>query len=236
MGWPNPGEAMGAPPPSPLQDAQPTPSHCPPDAKCQFSGICNRQQPPPTASATSSNRLSNRLWGRFGGPFPSNASVPPPHPPGSITERSPARRALYVEWSGPPPRPHCPAGPDAVRWSGLLDPASAAALPPGDTASASGPASVAFGGTGAQSPVSPGQFRNSWEALRPQSGNPASVLALQEQVVKVCVLRVHLHNAGPHGGLSRGRTVRQGFFRIIKIQGGGGGLPPKPPPPLPRPK
>ena len=31
---------------------------------------------PPTASATSSNRLSNRLWGHLCGPFPSTASLP----------------------------------------------------------------------------------------------------------------------------------------------------------------
>ena len=30
---------------------------------------------PPTALAASSNRLSNRFWGRFPGPFPSNASL-----------------------------------------------------------------------------------------------------------------------------------------------------------------
>ena len=45
------------------------PSLCPatvpltPDAG--FNGICNRQKPPPTDLATSSNRLSNRFWGRL---------------------------------------------------------------------------------------------------------------------------------------------------------------------------
>ena len=43
-------------------------------ASASFSGIYNRQQPPPTALATSSNRLSDRCWGRLWGPFPSNAS------------------------------------------------------------------------------------------------------------------------------------------------------------------
>ena len=44
-------------------------------ASAGFNGICNRQLPPPTALATSSNRLSNRCWGRPGGPLPSNASL-----------------------------------------------------------------------------------------------------------------------------------------------------------------
>ena len=53
------------------------PSHCLPDGKCQPQW---HLQPPVTALATSSNRLSNRLWGRLGGPFPSNASRgKPPH-------------------------------------------------------------------------------------------------------------------------------------------------------------
>ena len=30
-----------------------------------FNGSCNSQQLPPTALATSSNHLSNRLWGRL---------------------------------------------------------------------------------------------------------------------------------------------------------------------------
>ena len=34
-------------------------------ASASFNGISNRQQPPPTALATSSNRLSNRFWGRL---------------------------------------------------------------------------------------------------------------------------------------------------------------------------
>ena len=45
------------------------PSLCPATvsrmASASLHGICNRQQPPPTALATSSNRLSNRLWGRL---------------------------------------------------------------------------------------------------------------------------------------------------------------------------
>ena len=40
---------------------------------------------PPTALATSSNRLSNRFWGRRRGPFPSDASLPSPPPPPWIT-------------------------------------------------------------------------------------------------------------------------------------------------------
>ena len=63
----------------PFKGAQPMPSHCLPDGKCQpsFNGICNRQQPPPTALATSSNRLPNRFWG----PFPCNGIPAPPPPP-----------------------------------------------------------------------------------------------------------------------------------------------------------
>ena len=53
------------------------PSLCPATvsltASAGLNGSCNRQQPPPTASATSSNRLPNRFWGRLSGPFPSNA-------------------------------------------------------------------------------------------------------------------------------------------------------------------
>ena len=51
--------------PPPPQGAQPMPSHCPLTPSASFHGIHNRQQPPPTASATSSNRLSNRFWGRL---------------------------------------------------------------------------------------------------------------------------------------------------------------------------
>ena len=48
-------------PPIPLQGTQPMPSRClTPSAS--LNGICNRQEPPPTASATSSNRLPNRHW------------------------------------------------------------------------------------------------------------------------------------------------------------------------------
>ena len=50
------------------------PSLCPATVSltpsASFNGTCNRQQPPPTALATS----SNRLWGRLWGPFPSGAS------------------------------------------------------------------------------------------------------------------------------------------------------------------
>ena len=62
----------GVPPPPPPSRA---PSMCPATVpltpSASLNGICNRQQPPPTALATSSNRLLNRLWG----PFPSNASL-----------------------------------------------------------------------------------------------------------------------------------------------------------------
>ena len=63
---PNPGvrdalEGGGGYPP-PLQGAQPMPSHCPPDAKCQPQW---HSQPTVTALATSSNRLPNRCWGRL---------------------------------------------------------------------------------------------------------------------------------------------------------------------------
>ena len=44
-------------------------------AGASLNGICHRQSPPPTALATSSNRLSSCLWGRVRGPFPSDASL-----------------------------------------------------------------------------------------------------------------------------------------------------------------
>ena len=53
-------------PPSPPFGA---PSRCPATVpqtpSASFNGICKRHQPPPTASATSSNRLSNRFWDRL---------------------------------------------------------------------------------------------------------------------------------------------------------------------------
>ena len=69
----------GAPSPNPLFGTQtfgsqtPFPPFSRPPSLCPATvpltpstsdnGICNRQKPPPTASATSSNRLFNRLWG-----------------------------------------------------------------------------------------------------------------------------------------------------------------------------
>ena len=45
------------------------PSLCPATvllmASASFNGFCFRQEPPPTAWATSSNSLSNRFWGRL---------------------------------------------------------------------------------------------------------------------------------------------------------------------------
>ena len=52
-----PGEAEGGEPHRTLQGARPT--------SASLNGICNRQRPPPTASATPSHRLPNRLWGRL---------------------------------------------------------------------------------------------------------------------------------------------------------------------------
>jgi hypothetical protein len=46
-----------------------------------FNGICNRQEPPPTALATTSNRQSKRFRGRLSGHFPSNVPLPPSPPP-----------------------------------------------------------------------------------------------------------------------------------------------------------
>ena len=64
------------------------PSLCPatvPLTPCaSLKGICNRQYPPATALATSSNRLSNRFWGRLQGPFPSDASLGTPPPSGPL--------------------------------------------------------------------------------------------------------------------------------------------------------
>ena len=55
------GEVPPPTPPTRPAYAQPL---SPLTADASLNGICNRQYPPPTASATSSNRLSNRLWGR----------------------------------------------------------------------------------------------------------------------------------------------------------------------------
>ena len=56
----------GGSPPPPLSRA---PSLCPATvsvtASASFNVICNRQKPPPTDLATSSNRLPNRCWGRL---------------------------------------------------------------------------------------------------------------------------------------------------------------------------
>ena len=50
----------------PLQGAQPMPSHCLPDGKCQLQWrFVTDSIRPPTALATFSNRLSNRFWNRL---------------------------------------------------------------------------------------------------------------------------------------------------------------------------
>ena len=49
-------------PPPPPRGAQPTPSHCLPYGRCRLPW---HLQPPPTALATSANRLSNRFCGRL---------------------------------------------------------------------------------------------------------------------------------------------------------------------------
>ena len=67
-----------------------------------FNGICDRQQPPPTALATSSNRLSNRFWGRLRGSIPSNVSLLGPLTPCPI----PLRRRCWVK----EPHPGAPSG------------------------------------------------------------------------------------------------------------------------------
>ena len=56
----------------PIQGAQPMPSHCLSDAKCQ-----PQRHLSPTVTAP--KRFGNRLWG----PFPSTASLPPPPPNGA---------------------------------------------------------------------------------------------------------------------------------------------------------
>ena len=53
----------GSAPPSRAPSLRP--ATVPLTASVSFEGICNRQYPPPTASATSSNRLPNRCWGRL---------------------------------------------------------------------------------------------------------------------------------------------------------------------------
>ena len=62
-------------PPTLSKGAQPMLSRCPPDTKCQPQWHLQPTVTAPTALATPFNRLSNRLWGRLRGPFPSNASL-----------------------------------------------------------------------------------------------------------------------------------------------------------------
>ena len=54
------GGRLPPPPPPPGR-----PALVPLTPSASLNGICNRQQPPPTALATPSNRLPNRLWGRL---------------------------------------------------------------------------------------------------------------------------------------------------------------------------
>ena len=68
------GEPPPPPPPSRAPGLRTATASLTPSAS--FNGICNRQQPPPTASSTSSNRLSNCFWGHLRGPFPSIAALP----------------------------------------------------------------------------------------------------------------------------------------------------------------
>ena len=74
------GKGRRYPPPRPPSRA---PGLCPGNGSltpsASLNGICNRQEPPPSALATPSNRLPNRLWGHLRGPFPSNASLANPH-------------------------------------------------------------------------------------------------------------------------------------------------------------
>ena len=51
----------GRVPPPPSRASSLCPATVPLTASAAFNGICNRHQPPPTALATFSNRLSNRL-------------------------------------------------------------------------------------------------------------------------------------------------------------------------------
>ena len=53
-------------------------------ASASLNGMCTRQRPPPTALATPSNRLPNRLGGRRRGPFPSTALPPTPTAPPTL--------------------------------------------------------------------------------------------------------------------------------------------------------
>ena len=53
------------PPHDPSRARSLCPATAPLTPSASLNGFCNRQQPPLTALATSSNRLSNRLWGRL---------------------------------------------------------------------------------------------------------------------------------------------------------------------------
>ena len=90
-----------------------------PQVPASVAFVTDSKPPPPTALATSSNRLPNRPWGRLGGPFPSNASLGgggllctaplcPPHCSGrSRPAPSPWRRCLPLHDPGPTRRATC---------------------------------------------------------------------------------------------------------------------------------
>ena len=73
----------GEVPPPPFRAPSLCTATVPLTASASFNGICNRQQPPPTALGTSSDPLFDRCWGRLRGPFPSNASLAGAHRPWS---------------------------------------------------------------------------------------------------------------------------------------------------------
>ena len=74
MHWKGGRYPLPPPPPGRLAYAQPLSPRRQVPASTAFVTDSNR---PPTASATPSNRLSNRFWGRLRGAFPSNASLGP---------------------------------------------------------------------------------------------------------------------------------------------------------------
>ena len=59
-------------PACPMPPRSRAPSLCPATvsltARASFNGICDRQQPPPTALTTPTNRMSNGFWGRLRDP------------------------------------------------------------------------------------------------------------------------------------------------------------------------
>ena len=104
------GRGGGTPPP-PSRAPSLCPAAVPPTASAGFNGICNRQQPPPTALATPSNRLPNRFGNLLQPPAQPLWQPPPTACPTALatsTNRLPNRFGNLLQppaqplWQPPP--------------------------------------------------------------------------------------------------------------------------------------